>query len=122
MSPPLKIYRKKPCKYCRKWFRPDSRVGDRQRVCSAPACQARRDSDQKARWRRLNPDYFAWRRIQAKGERPEVPVLRPPLDRLPWEVAQTEFGAQGAEFMAIFGRLLHRDAQTQLRLQAPDTS
>lgn len=116
--------KKRPCRYCRRWFRPDPRVGDRQRACSRPGCQAQRLAEQQARWRRRNPDYFVARRILAKAceERPEDPVLPPPLDRLPWDVAQMQFSSQGAEFLASFGRVLLRGAQMQRALQHPDTS
>ena len=30
----------------------------------------------------------------------------PPLDRLPWDVAQDQFGVQGADFLGIFGKVL----------------
>jgi hypothetical protein len=31
-----------------------------------------------------------------------------PLTRLPWDLAKDEFGAQGADFLGAFGRLLVR--------------
>lgn len=45
-----------------------------------------------------------------------------PLDRLPWDVAQDEFGEQGAEFLGVFGRVLLRVAQDQRREQVADSS
>lgn len=48
--------------------------------------------------------------------------VRAPLDRLPWDVAQTEFGSQGADFLAVLGGLLVRVAQTERRAQVLDTS
>ena len=115
---------KRPCRFCRQWFEPDPRVGDRHRACPKPACQSKRRAVQQAAWRRLNPDCFVARRIQEKGsaERPETPVLTSPLDRLPWDVAQTQFKAEGAEFLAGFGRVLVRHAQTQMRPEVRDTS
>jgi hypothetical protein len=99
-------------------------VGDRQRACSSPQCQAKRKKAQQAAWQARNPDYFAARRIEAKKiqAEPRVPVMKPPLDRLPWDIAQTQFGIQGAEFIAIFGRVLRGCAQTQIRGQLIDTS
>jgi hypothetical protein len=99
-------------------------VGDRQRACSSPDCQAKRRKAQQAAWRKRNQDYFAARRIEEKRlrEKPRAPALKPPLDRLPWDLAQTQFGTQGAEFIAVFGRLLVRRTQMQIRLQLIDTS
>ncbi len=69
-------------------------------------------------WRAANPDYFTARRIQARAaaatERPPEPLrVRPPLDRLPWDIAQDEFGVQGADFLGVFGQVLVRHAQDQ---------
>jgi hypothetical protein len=48
--------------------------------------------------------------------------MTPPLDRLPWDIAQDEFGAKGAGFIAVFGRVLLRGAQDAMRVQVLDTS
>jgi hypothetical protein len=40
--------------------------------------------------------------------------MRAPLDRLPWDVAQDEFGVQGADFIGIFGQLLLMAAQDEI--------
>lgn len=102
--------RKRPCSCCRKWFQPDARVGNRQRACPAPACQAARKRAQEARWRRKNPDYFAGRRWQAQTEKaPPEPARAPsPLDEVPWDVVQTQMGAQAAVIIALLAQLLLR--------------
>lgn len=108
--------RKRPCCVCRRWFRPDNRVGSRQRACSKPGCQALRRRKRQAAWRARNPDYFAGRRIEARmAVDPAPPPLRlpPPLNRLPWDIAQSEFGVQGADFIGVMGALLLRSAQSQ---------
>jgi hypothetical protein len=108
--------RRRPCCCCRQWFRPDPRVGARQRTCAAAACQRQRRVRRQAAWRAANPDYFAARRIQARAAAanpPEPQRVRPPLDRLPWDIAQDEFGVQGAEFLGVFGQVLLRHAQSQ---------
>jgi hypothetical protein len=117
-------------------------VGDRQHVCSADACQEERRRQTQARWRGGNPEYFAARRLAKLPGRdaladappsqvtpaaqrspvPEPSRVRPPLDRLPWDVAQDEFGAKGAEFIAIFGRLLVGVGQDEMKRQVLDTS
>src|SRR5580704_5541091 len=100
--------RSRPCRFCRKWFRPDPRVGDRQRACSTADCQTKRRGRQQAEWRARNPEYDSARRLAAKAgpPQPDPPVMPPPLKRLPWDVAQTQFGVQGTEFLGQFGRLL----------------
>jgi len=53
---------------------------------------------------------------------PEPTRVGAPLDRLPWDVAQDEFGAKGAEFIAVLGRLLNRSAQDAIRSQVAKTA
>ena len=115
---------KRPCRFCRQWFHRDARVGERQFACPKATCQERRRAAQQVAWRRRNPDYFMARRIREKGEvqRPEAPVLRPPLDRLPWDDAQMQFTTEGLEFIAGLGRLLVKHGQMQIRPQVMDTS
>ena len=102
---------RRPCSFCRKWFHPDPRVGARQRACASEQCQVKSRARTQAAWGAANPDYAGRRQMQGRAEqerRPE-PLLAPrPLDRLPWEVAQDEFGVQGADFIWKLGRLLVR--------------
>jgi hypothetical protein len=104
---------------------------ERQRACASAECQIERRRRTQAAWRAANPDYFVARRLAqlpsasapAMGSTaPEVPRMTPPLDRLPWDIAQDEFGAKGAGFIAVFGRVLLRGAQDAMRVQVLDTS
>jgi hypothetical protein len=64
---------------------------------------ARRRKTQ-ADWCTRNPDYFVARRIQARSTSPpplEPLRLPPPLVRLPWDIAQDQFGGKGADFIGI---------------------
>jgi hypothetical protein len=73
---------------------------------------------QQAAWRARNPDYFSGRRIQARGasDKPPEPLRLPsPLNQLPWDIAQSEFGVQGADFIGVMGGLLLRSTQSQLK-------
>ena len=115
--------RKKPCCICRRWFRPDPRIGSRQRACRNPDCQSARQKKMQRRWRERNPDYFIARRIQDRGKEDRLPEplrLPPPLNRLPWDIAQSEFESQGADFIGVMGALLLRTAQLQFRAYLAD--
>ena len=134
--------RKRPCRICHHWFTPDPRVGDRQRVCASPACQAERRKKTQASWRERNPEYFAARRLKERAAlvspssaapssaaplpppaSPPSPLrVPPPLDQLPWDIAQDEFGVQGADFLGLFGKVLLRAAQDQRRVQGRGSS
>ena len=116
--------RKRPCCICHHWFRPDPRVGARQRTCGRPECQGVHRRKMQAVWRRRHPDYFAARRILDRGAhaRPPEPLrLPPPLSQLPWDIAQSEFGVKGADFIGVMGTLLVHAAQSELLAYALDS-
>ncbi len=115
---------KRPCRVCRRWFRPDVRVGARQHTCSRPECQAARRKKMQATWRARNPDYFVAWRIQARAgsERAPGPLhLSSPLSNLPWDIAQDEFGVRGADFIGAMGALLLQAAKDQFKAQLIDS-
>ena len=114
--------RKKPCSICRRWFRPDPRVGSRQRTCGQADCQSARRRKKQKEWRERHPDYFIARRIQERAGRgrPEPLELPPPLSRLPWDIAQSEFGVQGADFIGVMGKTLLKAAQSEFRAYPVD--
>ena len=117
--------RKRPCCICRRWFRPDPRIGSRQRAGRNPQCQAARRVQRQRNWRQSRPDYFIARRIRERGEqdRPPEPLrLPPPLSRLPWDIAQDEFGVQGTDFIGILSTVLLRAAQDQFKAYPVDTT
>ena len=110
---------KRPCSICRRWFRPDPRVGERQHVCGKPQCQTGRRQKTQASWRRRNPDYAAAYRLDQRASRspspPEPLRLPPPMNKLPWNVAKDQFGFQGADFIGVMGALIIRTAKDQCR-------
>ena len=57
MEPNHTIHQKR-CLFCGRFFRPDSRVGNRQVSCKRPECQKKRRKAQQERWRKANPGYF----------------------------------------------------------------
>ena len=117
--------RKRPCSICRRWFRPDPRVGARQRACGKPDCQAARRKKTQARWRAKNPDYAAGYRLQRRNsqERAPEPLRVPaPLNRLPWDVAKDEIGGKATDFLGVMGTLLVRSAKDQIRLHLIDAT
>ena len=117
--------RKRPCCICRRWFRPDPRIGSRQQACRKAECQAARRKKKQKTWRERNPDYFIARRIKDRSgqDRPAEPLrLPPPLSRLPWDIAQSQFGTEGADFIGILGAVLLRSAQSQFRAYVTEDS
>jgi hypothetical protein len=110
--------RKRPCCICRHWFRPDPRVGARQRACRKPECQTVRRRRTQARWRAANPAYAVAYRIDRRNtQKPPPELLRvpAPLTRLPWDLVKDEFGAKGADFLGVVSTLLLRSAKDQFQ-------
>jgi len=110
------------CVVCHHGFDPDPRVGQRQKTCGRAECRKVRREDSQARWRSSHPGYFiAWRakrRAKAAASEPVDPPRTPaPLSRLPWDFAQEEFGAGGADFIASMGRLLVQHAKDERRVE-----
>jgi hypothetical protein len=109
----------RPCTICRRWFRPDARVGNRQRACSKPECQTARREKTQANWRSRNPGYaIAWRidrRATQEPQPPEPMRLPPPLDELPWDFAKDQFGAQKDDFIGVMGAVILRAAKDEIR-------
>ena len=48
--------KRKKCPYCRTFFVPDPRVGQRQKTCGNPSCKKALNAKNNARWRKENPD------------------------------------------------------------------
>ena len=118
--------RKRPCTICRRWFRPNPRVGNRQHACGKPECQTARRQKTQGSWRRQNPGYaIAWRidRRAAQTQPPPEPLRLPaPLNQLPWDLAKDQFGAQCVDFLGVMGALMIRSAKDQFRAYLVDPS
>jgi len=136
----------KPCSICRKWFKPDRRVGSRQKTCSKE-CSDERRRRKRAEWRRRNPEYFRERWLRGRSERAKAadqateetlealkagkqpPAAkerpeRPPVIRvggdlrgLPWEAMQSEIGVEATDFLTVMAILLVRLMQSEMRKQ-----
>ena len=123
------MVRKRPCACCGKWFRPDPRVGDRQRTCATAECRKWRRARAQAAWLSRQPEYMIARRIQERAKRKEkegrapAPLRVPrPLDQLPWDVAQDEFGVQGADFLGFLAKVLTRHAKDEIATQVLEST
>ena len=118
--------RKRPCAICRRWFRPDPRVGNRQYACGQSDCQASRRQKTQASWRRRNAGYaIAWRidrRAAQTQPTPEPLRIPAPLNQLPWHFAKDQFGSQRADFIGVMGALMVRTAKDQFRLHLADST
>lgn len=133
---------KRPCRICRKWFRPDPRLGDRQKTCGAPECQRGWHARKCAEWNRKNRTYFQEVYLSARlrqvapanldadtNPAPKVsPSVRlPPPDsrqfpRLPRSLVQEVIGAQQLVIIDYLARLLFRSLQEVISLQRAEST
>lgn len=88
--------RRKRCRYCSELFRPDPRVGKRQRACSERDCQNRRQAENREDWLRRHSGYFTGRGPEHRRYREEissgerVPIRRPKPKQNPGTGEQSE--------------------------------
>ncbi|MFH1128135.1 MAG: hypothetical protein V1699_01800 [Candidatus Omnitrophota bacterium] len=77
------------CKYCHRYFVPDSRVGSRQKSCGRIGCKKKRREEAQRKWLEKNPGYFKgrywyvkeWRRVRGSMIQDKIPPSKP-LSRL----------------------------------------
>jgi hypothetical protein len=48
--------------------------------------------------------------------------LPPPLSRLPWDIAQDEFGVKATDFIGVLGTVLLRGSQSQFQAYLTDSA
>jgi len=117
------VQKKMPCSECRRWYQPDSRVGDRQRTCGSPECKKARRRRTNHGWRAEHRDYDRSRRWQAKldaakaGERVTWPSEPRPLREVPWDLAQAEMGTKATVIIGEISRLALSRAQAEMTRQ-----
>ena len=72
MKKKVKVRRKR-CAFCGRFFKPDYRVGDRQKSCPSSQCRAKRKQDSQRKWVQTNPGYFKDRYENTKQWRKSHP-------------------------------------------------
>ncbi len=107
------------CRICRKWFRPDPRVGARQHVCGKPKCQKERHKQACQQWRRRNRHYGRQDRLVVRlvHDKPAAVFSADPLRAIDWKVAQDEIGMKVAVLVEESGKVLCRWARDEITVQ-----
>ena len=99
------VLRKRPCRFCRRWFLPDARQGEQQYACSKPACQTQRQATNQRDWLQREPGYF---RTNRGGKHLAYRTAHPDAKRL-WR--ERNPAARERERLASAGR--RRNASTR---------
>ncbi|MDJ0842506.1 MAG: hypothetical protein QNK37_38765 [Acidobacteriota bacterium] len=103
---------KKPCRICRKFFRPNPRVGDRQKVCNEVCRKEWRKRQNQLAYRK-SKDYHRGRALRKKlaseetESEKEKPVTACSL-QLPREDIQAVMGAQAVVVLEYLLTMLFR--------------
>lgn len=120
--------KKRPCRVCKRWFRPDARLKGRQMTCGSPECQREWHRRRCAQWNRKNSEYFKASYLQRKlsaveqGQVPEeassgsLPGMR--AGRLPGEFLQEVIGIQVVVIVDYIIQHLLRRVQEEIKRQA----
>jgi hypothetical protein len=104
----------RPCRVCRKWFRPDAKVGDRQRVCGSPACQRELHRRNCVGWHRRNPGLeketrFEERLVELDPAAQER--LADPLEAINWPFAKGVIDLKIVALVRETGKVILRRAR-----------
>ncbi len=124
-----KVFKKRPCRICRRWFMPNPKVKDRQMTCGDPGCKKEWHRKRCSEWNKKNSDYFRSNYLQKKlyaasprekahqsGTLPRPMTIRL-KSGLPHRFVQEVIGIQHLIIIEYFGQLLFRRFQEVLRRQ-----
>ena len=104
----------RPCRVCRKWFRPDRKVGDRQHVCGDPACQQELHRRNCAGWHRRNPGLEQEARFEERLVEPDPATqdrLVDPLEAIDWPYAKGVIDLRIVALVRETGKVILRRAR-----------
>jgi hypothetical protein len=114
------VYKKRPCRICRRWFRPNPKLKDRQKTCADPQCQREWHRKQCVQWNRSNEEYFRANYLAKKKEATSTSPS-PPRSRiksgLPLGYVQEVIGVQHLIIIEYFGQLWWRRFQEVIKGQ-----
>lgn len=111
---------KRPCRVCKRWFKPDARLGDRQKTCGDAACKREWHRRKCAEWNEKN---FEYAKANALQRRIETAKSRPassggPRSLLPQRYAKELNEVQLVVILEYLGQQLLRRLQEVIKRQA----
>ena len=116
--------RRKRCRECGELFWPDLRVGGRQKTCSAPECQRKRQKNNTREWRRSNPSYERVDRWEARIDKaklaPGNKKIPDSAEGIPWAVVRKEIGAEATVITQEIVKLVFRRTREEILTQVAD--
>ena len=106
---------KRPCRICRRWFRPNPRAGERQHVCSSAECQRERHRRACAEWREREKDADRRHQLRTKVlvSEPQTGTIGDLAGQVRWDGVRDAVGLQVAVIIEEIVKLIEirlRDA------------
>ena len=119
------VYKKRPCRVCRRWFLPNPRLKDRQKTCGDPKCKREWHRRKCAEWNKNNSDYFRTnylhKKLHAASPSEKASKILPVKSRLksglPLPFVQEVIDTQHLIIIEYLAQLLFRRFQKVLRSQ-----
>ncbi len=110
---------KRPCRVCKRWFKPDARLGDRQKTCGDAACKREWHRRKCAEWNEKNSEYAKANGLQRKIEaaKNQQPSSGGPRDLLPLGYAKEVIEVQLVVIIEYLGQQLLRRLQEVIKRQ-----
>ena len=124
--------KKRPCKVCRRWFRPNPRVGDAQMTCGRTKCKRQWHRKKCTEWNKKNREYFKEiylnKKILAASAKTENPDNQQKAGGkttrtrfnvgLPWQEIQEVMGVKHLVIIEYIIHLLLRAFKEPIKAQA----
>jgi hypothetical protein len=116
------MLRKRPCRVCGKWFYPNVRAGDRQKVCSGAACQRERHRRNCSKYHLRQLPQVQEERVRRRIRKDGNPEKKTGVDssvlgQLDWQVVRDSVGAQSAVIIQETGRLVENELRDLVRAE-----
>jgi hypothetical protein len=112
------IHPKRPCRVCRCWFRPDPRVGDRQKTCGGAGCQREWNRRLSRARRRREPHREREGRLRDRLQRVEGEAVGGlPEQALDQKVARQAIGSEAFVVIGEYSRVVLERVRHEFPLQ-----
>ena len=107
-------YKRRPCRVCRKWYKPNPQGGHQQKTCGSDICKKERHKQKNRAWRKANPTYGLENRLAAKIETAKGPAAEPANGKrnrcselqYPMSIAKEVMGVEAAVFIEFMLRVV----------------
>jgi hypothetical protein len=113
-------FSKRPCRVCKRWFRPDARLGDRQKTCGNATCKREWHRRKCAEWNEKNSEYTKANALHRKIEaaKNQQASSGGPGSLLPRRYVKEVIEVQLVVILEYLGQQLLRRQQEVIKRQA----